>query len=164
MSEQGMRKAVTKMLKPLNAISVENPVLPGTPDVNYVEGWIELKWIRAWPKGEDTPVRIEHYTPQQRVWALRRRRAGGRCWWLLRCRSEWLLLDGADAALVVNTEGCNKTKLIEVAVKYWPKSIDQKELIECLTREPKNFTLAGDAELKLRRLLLNGTASPSENT
>jgi hypothetical protein len=157
MSEQGMRKKLVRALRPLHAVSVENPALPGTPDVNYVEGWIELKWLRKWPVGEDTIVRIDHFTPQQRVFHIRRRQAGGRCWFMLQCRREWLLLDGADAALNINTEWCTKAHLIELAVHYWPQSLDQRELVECLTREPKNFSLTGDAEATLRQLLRSGT-------
>ena len=67
MSERRMRKNVCDWLKDYDAFAVENPANPGTPDVSYVEGWIELKQLDAWPAREDTPVRIEHYTPQQRI-------------------------------------------------------------------------------------------------
>ena len=60
----------------LDPVRVENPIHPGTPDVNLVGRWIELKCIPAWPVRDTTVVRIPHYTPQQRVWLYRRTSAG----------------------------------------------------------------------------------------
>lgn len=126
MSESGMRQRVISELRLINAIAVENPVLPGTPDVNYVEGWIELKWLRSWPV-QDGVVNIPHFTRQQRVWHYRRRKAGGRSFFLLQCRKEWLLLDGAMAAMVVNK--CTREELIEVSQAYWSDGLKAYELI-----------------------------------
>jgi len=51
---------------------VENPCLPGTPDVcvgfNGKCAWIELKMIESFPKRASTPVRIDHFTSQQKLW------------------------------------------------------------------------------------------------
>lgn len=131
MSESGMRSKVVSLLTNLDAIAVENPALPGTPDVNYAEGWIELKWLRNWPKQEETIVTLDHYTQQQRVFAVKRRMRKGQCFFLLQCKREWLLLDGAIAAKVVNFS--TRQQLIENCVKYWPQGINKEELIECLT-------------------------------
>ena len=89
----------------LDPVRVENPIHPGTPDVNLADGrWLELKCIEAWPKLSSTLVRIRHYTPQQRVWLYRRwKYAPGSTLLLLEVRSEeqWLLFDGDVAARVV---------------------------------------------------------------
>ena len=78
MSEASQRRTVVRALSGLHAIPVENPVAcPGTPDVNYVEGWIELKNLRSWPKRAATIVRIEHFTEQQRRFLRRRCDYGG---------------------------------------------------------------------------------------
>jgi hypothetical protein len=98
MSEKGMRQRVVKALKGLDAISVENPAYPGTPDVNYIGGWLELKWKRCWPKGVDTPLKMPHFTPQQKVWLTRRSRKGGAAFVLLQVGQEYLLLMPDDAA------------------------------------------------------------------
>lgn len=89
----------------LDPVRVENPIHPGTPDVNLCDGrWIELKCIPAWPTRDTTIVRIAHYTPQQRVWLYRRWKfAPGSTLLLLEVRSvrQWLLFDGDVAAKIV---------------------------------------------------------------
>lgn len=89
----------------LDPVRVENPIHPGTPDVNIADGrWIELKCIAAWPVRPSTPVRIPHYTPQQRVWLYRRwKTAPGSTLLLLSVLSDrqWLLFDGDVAAKIV---------------------------------------------------------------
>jgi hypothetical protein len=86
----------------LDPVRVENPIHPGTPDVNLCDGrWIELKTIVGWPARVDSLVRIPHYTPQQRVWLYRRwKYAPGSTLLLLEVRAErqWLLFDGDVAA------------------------------------------------------------------
>lgn len=101
MSESDMRTKMVGALKHLHAVAVENPALPGTPDVNYVEGWVELKWSRRWPARPTTNVPCEHYTPQQRIWHRRRSRAGGRVHLLWKIAQQWLLFEGQVAARVV---------------------------------------------------------------
>lgn len=66
---------------------IENMVGRGRPDVNYCitacEGNIELKQIQNWPTREESIVRVEHFTPQQRIWIRQRVSAGGRVFVLL---------------------------------------------------------------------------------
>lgn len=89
----------------LDPVRVENPIHPGTPDVNICDGrWIELKCIERWPVRATTAVRIRHYTPQQRVFLYRRWKfAPGSTLLLLEVRADkqWLLFDGDVAAEVV---------------------------------------------------------------
>ena len=133
MSEQTMRKKIVKDLRSLDALAVENPAKPGTPDVNFVEGWIELKWIRNWKKNcWESPVLIDHFTPQQRVWLKKRWMAGQSAWLLLQVGLEWFLFDGEFAATYVGR--CTRGALEDGAVARWGKGLKPKELIECLTR------------------------------
>jgi hypothetical protein len=147
MAESQMRSKITKALAPLHAIAVENPVLPGTPDVNYIEGWVELKWLRSWPV-QGGIVRIPHFTPQQRVWHYRRRRAGGQAWFLLQCKREWLLLDGAVAALVINRS--TREELIEASEHYWSDGLVVDDLILALETRQVPFDFAPDDLRRLR--------------
>lgn len=132
-----MKPRVIKALKKLDAVSVENSVGAGTPDVNYIEGWIELKWLRCWPARENTIVKIEHYKPAQKIFAVRRRKKGGQCWLLLLVRGQWLLFDGAVAALKINK--ATARELFECAHRVWPDGLIDEELRECISQIQKPY-------------------------
>ena len=132
MSEQVMRQRVIHALKRLDAISVENAVYPGTPDVNFAEGWIELKWVNEWPACDGSTVVLRHFTAQQRVWLMRRWRAGGNAWLMLQCKREWFLFTGETAANIVGK--ATRSSLITFAHKYWEFGLQDDELIEALKR------------------------------
>lgn len=89
----------------LDPVRVENPIYPGTPDVNLADGrWIELKYLAGWPARETSVLRIPHFTEQQRVWLYRRwHYAPGTTHLLLEVRAakQWLLFDGDVAAKIV---------------------------------------------------------------
>lgn len=69
MKESVFRSKLVKILKPLHAVPVENAVCPGTPDISYAGGWIELK-VDEWNKKGELPLKL--LTPQQRVWMHKR--------------------------------------------------------------------------------------------
>lgn len=93
-----MRQRVVRELKPLHGFSIENPCRPGTPDISYADGLLELKWCRSWPVRDDTPLAVPHYTPQQRLFHRKRWEAGGQMYLLLQVGRDWLLFTGPDAA------------------------------------------------------------------
>lgn len=120
--EQQQRQLLVKALTKagLDATSVENPAYPGTADIQFIDGWIECKWLEDWPAREDTTVRIEHFSPQQRVWLLRRalacRKRGtdhGLAWLVLYVAKtkEHLLFDGETAARWVAKDGATRKVL-----------------------------------------------------
>lgn len=109
----------------LDPIRVENFALAGTPDVNITNAWIELKRASAWPKRDRTPLRLPHFTPQQRVWLLRRWRAGGAAFLMLRVGTNgqaWMLFAGDVAALRVGH--ADRAELHEIALAVWPSGVD----------------------------------------
>jgi hypothetical protein len=132
MSESAMRSRVVKGLRALDAVAVENPARPGTPDVNYIEGWIELKQLPRWPAKRDTVVKCSHFRTGQRIWIKRRARAGGQVHVLLQVGSDWLLLPGAWAAQ--NLGRVSLVELIENAERVWHGRLNTKELRQCLAR------------------------------
>ena len=92
----------------LDPVRVENPIHPGTPDVNLATGsWIELKTLAYVPSPNSRKLCIPHFTPQQRVWLYRRWKfAPGTTHLLLEVRADrqWLLFDGDVAAKIVGRE------------------------------------------------------------
>jgi len=93
------------MAAKLDPVRVENPIHPGTPDVNLCDGkWIELKSAAGFPARDSHLLRIPHFTPQQRVFLYRRWKfAPGSTYLLLEVRAarQWLLFDGDVAAKIV---------------------------------------------------------------
>lgn len=135
---KGSERAMWNRLRPvlqqagLDPHRMEVPASQGVPDVNTKCGWIELKFARDWPVGEDTPLRLDHFTPQQRVWLLKRWQAGGMAWLLLHVREgdEWLLFTGRDAAEYVGKLSRSYlTRVARVAVK----SPSHPQLLEALS-------------------------------
>ena len=115
----------------LDAQAVENPVNPGTPDVEYIGGWIELKYIEELPKRPDTPIRVPHFRPEQKVWIVKRTNKGGRVHVLLRVENTFFLLDGMFAVNKLGT--LTYAQLATSALAVWYRSIDGQELINVLT-------------------------------
>lgn len=132
-SEKQMRQNVVKALRKakLDARPVENPVDPGFPDVEYIGGTLELKAVDAWPKRADTPLRLDHYTLEQRIWHERRHHRGGRIHVLLQVGREFLLFRGADAARHLGYEPCKFLR--DLATRRWTSLQAMKlELAEAL--------------------------------
>ena len=134
MSESTQRGKVIRLLKSLHAIPVENRVgVLGCPDVSYIGGWLELKWLRSWPKRAETPVTIEHFTVAQRRWLNKHCSLGGKAWLLLQVQREWLLFTGFNAKYAVGFE--TREGLYRAARARWTNGINKEGLIICLQRD-----------------------------
>lgn len=127
-----MRQRVIKALKPLDAISVENYARPGTPDVNYIEGVIELKWKKKWPVRPTTIIRCAHFTPQQKVMLARRWHKGGNAYLLSQIDQDWLLFSGDVAAKIYGKS--NRAELEEAALAVWHRPNLREDLTPMLSR------------------------------
>ena len=98
MSESTFWDYVRPMMKGLDPIRIEDALALGVPDVNHRAGWIELKFVRFWPKRPKTKVAVEHYTPEQRAWHIRRCYVGGNCKVLIQIQDRVMLFWGDVAA------------------------------------------------------------------
>lgn len=131
MSEAAMWQAIRPVLKPLDPVRIESPLMGGgIPDVNYTHGWIELKYAPGWPV-RGGPLRVDHFTTEQRRWLTRRRKAGGRAFLLLKVgRSEWLLFGGPTAAAMLGR--VPRERLYEICVARWTRLPKTKEICKWL--------------------------------
>lgn len=122
MIERDMRQKIVAALKGLHAVAVENGgACPGTPDINYRDGWIECKSTENWPAREDTPVRLDHdLTKQQRIWIIQRARVNGRVFVLLEIAGDWLLFNGMVAVSILGgKEPGTKAELFQNCLVHW---------------------------------------------
>ncbi len=86
----------------------------GISDVSYVystptshvRGWIELKYAPAWPKRDATPLRLRHFTKEQRNWLRKQGELGGHTWLLLQVDRDYILIKWCDLAPLGNV--CKK--------------------------------------------------------
>lgn len=130
--EQSMWSAIRPAMKEagLDPERIENQVGSGTPDVNIKSGWVELKAAERWPP-RGGPLRLPHYMPQQKAWAIRRIHCGGCVWLLLKVgKADWLLFWGVDAARVLGK--VPRAELEDTALQVWAKKPTAEELRELL--------------------------------
>lgn len=125
-----MRRNVVRFLKKLDAVAVENPAMPGTPDVNFIGGWLELKKVDRWPERGGV-LRLPHYTQQQRVWLWKRWVHGRYAGLLLQVGAEWLLFDGDVASRVVGR--ANRQELYDACRVRWDAIPAPKEFARCVS-------------------------------
>lgn len=92
---------------------------------------MELKFLPRWPKiVAEAPVRLEHFTPQQRIWLRKWHRVGGKAWVLLQVNQEFLLFKGEAAAEFLG-KVC-RADLYAIAHRTWTH-LDEHELRECVS-------------------------------
>lgn len=129
MSEAILSKRVVQAIRKLDPVPVDNPRKPGTPDVNYIEGWVELKYLADWPKRAKTLVKFPKFYPQQRVWLVKRSLARGRCFVFVQIKFMYLLYEGGYAAQ--HFDRMTKDEMIKNALRVWDY-FPEMELAECL--------------------------------
>lgn len=115
---------------------IENLVGIGRPDVNYciqgVEGNIELKQLKDWPKRPDTVVEVRHFTPQQRLWIRDRVRARGRVYVLLQVGPAYLLLGGEWARTHLGLDA-TRAQLQQASLVYGEGRFPADAVLKILT-------------------------------
>jgi hypothetical protein len=146
-SEKILSRNVVGQLKRngLDPQRIEDAIRCGVPDVNYRDGWIELKVSPGWPKRPGTRLALDHFTPAQRVWLSRRCRHGGRAFVLLRVGArEYMLFRGDVAAKYLGYTP--REFLVQRALGHWPDGLIEEEFIRCLTESvPPTSPPASDA-------------------
>lgn len=114
---------------------IENTTKSGVADIIYScmgkRGFIELKYLKEWPKRPDTPVKIPHLTEIQRAWLSLHEQEANLCFILLQIEKDYLLY---SAKRIDDLGIFNKKTLFYFCVASWHKQIDFKELANCLQK------------------------------
>lgn len=110
----------------------------GVPDLSYgaegVNGWIELKQLKDWPKREATKVPLKsaaHFSVEQVNWLLKRGKKGGNCYLLVKVGQEYFLFDYTKVQPL--WKGLTQDTFREQCLGYWKSQIDPVELIRLLS-------------------------------
>ena len=118
---------------------IENRVGRGVPDLNYclderMEGWVELKAVPRSPKNPSKPVKVSHFTKEQRFWHRERWAAGGVTSVLLRIDRpyRYFLMDGVWAAEHLGL--VPESRLADGAVATWGPKWDPEVFLGGLSR------------------------------
>ena len=128
--ESNMWRAIRPAMKKagLDPVRIEGAAA-GTPDVNYTLGWIELKYVKEWPKRKTTTLKIAHYTAHQRVWLERRGAHAYHTYILLKVgKAEWLLLKSTAFGPLYRGE-LTREALGEAAQAHWEFGLDRDDLM-----------------------------------
>lgn len=137
LDEGTMRSQVTGLLRKYHAIAVEDACVKGIPDVNCTLGWLELKSIDL-PKKPDTPVRVPHFTQDQKVFLRLREHAGGLAVLLLKAGSWWLVFDAETAYEIVGKVPLST--LVDRCIGGWGRKPKKDELAGCLIQHSNSLT------------------------
>ena len=114
---------------------IENVLAKGTPDVNYTLGWIETKYLEAWPKRPDTVVHVHTLEDrkEQVVFLLRRWINRGPAWLMLRVARQYMLFAAPDVRAV--RLGLARDELLQLACwKTGPTGIGDYDELGCWLR------------------------------
>lgn len=131
--EQAMWDSIGPVIKCLDPQRIESTLTgSGIPDVNYNHGWIELKYVKRWPP-RGGPLKLDHFTREQRGWLIRRHKAGGRAFLLLKVGdNEWLLFYGFVAAIHLGR--VKREKLYECCAARWTRLPKKEEICPWLIK------------------------------
>ena len=134
MSEQNFWTLLRSSLD-LKMYRIENKVIKGMPDVHFIKegnsGWIELKFMRSWPKKRmPTGLKLN-----QVMWLDEYAKNGGRCWILIRIGRDFIgLVNGEHAKRLYEKPSKDEfTGLLSYMKRGNMKKEDWEELTHVIT-------------------------------
>ena len=134
MNESGMWKTLYLHMRGLwHAQRHEDIYSSGIPDVSYaidgICGWIELKYIKEWPKRPTTIIRVKHLTKQQRLWLRQRGKRCDNVFLFLRVNYDWLLFRHTHVNMIGSL---NKEDLFSIAEFHCGRIFDKEKFMKCI--------------------------------
>lgn len=111
----------------------EDECTSGIPDISYgidgVNGWIELKAYKDWPKKPETIIPFKNFKRTQKKFLRGRGKAGGHCFVMIIFGKEVVLIHWTDIHVLGTT---TKEELLKHALYYTNGLIKQEKLISIL--------------------------------
>ena len=138
MSEASMRSNLVGKLTVLNAVAIESPGTGlGIPDINFIGGWMDCKWMRYWPKNADTrPVKFPHpLSKEQQVWLWRRERYGGTALVVAQVSRSWFFWSGRHIKENKLWGNMTRPQMIQEAELHFPNGLETNELLIYLSQK-----------------------------
>lgn len=117
-----------------DAQSHEDAYSEGIPDISFamfgLNGWIELK-IAHFPVLKDTPINLDHLTPNQVNWLIKRGNKGKGCFLLVKVDETFYLFSHALARPL--RAGLTKEQYDINCVAKWDGTMIKEEFIDAVT-------------------------------
>lgn len=132
--EKDVSAKLIKAMRGWDAFRVENLLYPGTPDINFIGGWMETKHVKNYPAKETDLITHPDFTISQRAFLKRRALMGGKTFLFVQVQKDYYLFDGITGA---NYFGfLEKKYLLKRAKAFWqgrfPKS---EELMAAILKD-----------------------------
>lgn len=112
---------------------IESSAGNGVPDVSIglpgKNAWLELKYVKEWPRREPTKLRLP-LRPEQKHWIKCRGELSGDVWVLCRVDNYFFLLDHSNA--LEATEGWTRADWFSKSSISWVSGVNFGELIRAL--------------------------------
>jgi len=112
----------------------EEKLTPGVSDVSFCcggkHGWMELKYLKAYPKRPGTIVRCPHYTPEQKNFLKAKGSKAGNAWLFAQIGRDHFLFDWRQAQEFGQLP---KDELMDIATRVWISRMDWEELGKILS-------------------------------
>lgn len=135
MSEKSLWAALRKGMQWDEATRHEDCAALGVADVSFCtgahHGWLELKHVVEWPVREATPLRIPHFTDDQRHFLRQKQRYGGHTWLLVQVGRCYLLYSAAQDLDGLGTTWTQQQARL-AARRIWAPRLNYDELLACL--------------------------------
>lgn len=118
---------------PVHLTRIESSAGNGVPDVSVgITGknlWVELKYIREWPKRPATKVKLP-LRPEQKLWIKQRGSLSGDVWVFVRIGDDFFLLNWGDA--IKACDGWTRDEWWDSITDRWYNRVDFDEFITVL--------------------------------
>jgi hypothetical protein len=121
MAERDLSRRVMRILKDMGKcpMRIESSCTPGCPDIAYIGGWIELKYLPEWSK--DGAVALHNLRPAQEAWHRAWAAKGGQSLCIIQVERNYLAIPGKLLYRGMRLYACNATSsladLLAVAMR-----------------------------------------------